>query len=353
MKRVFYVLANLSWICAASWAQDTLRVSDEIAPPGGVAQIKIMQTIPDPISGGRFAFDAGMDFIGLAIFDPAGTAAGVATEGSRMSVSFTSTGSTLGTLPDYPIVTIAVRVPADAPKGKVYPIALDGLQTALADLSRNTVPLELKAGSITVGGTLNVSDVQPGSGFQTAGTVIRVFGSGFNADTRIRLKDGPLTTPTLMSSTEIDLTLNQDAKMDGAWVEVRNKTERVNYFSYMRGQLDPTSSDPWKYPLLTAIEPIFPTAQVTTATVPASLYGLALQNPNLNPATVTFGWAPCSPKSRCKGFLTLQPGSKLVRSLLDLPGFVANSNGTITSDIPIQVLGLATGAQTVTPLILQ
>src|SRR6266850_1572387 len=57
----------------------SLRVSNEVAPPGGIAQMKVTLTEPRPISTGRMFFSAAsFDFAGVAVISPANDTYGVA-----------------------------------------------------------------------------------------------------------------------------------------------------------------------------------------------------------------------------------------------------------------------------------
>jgi hypothetical protein len=61
--------------------QVALRVPNEMAPPGGVVQMKFMVTEPTPISSGgpRFAFDSTFDAVwGIELFNPTGDVNGAA-----------------------------------------------------------------------------------------------------------------------------------------------------------------------------------------------------------------------------------------------------------------------------------
>ena len=48
----------------------SLKVSSEIAPPGGIAQVKISVTEPRPISTGGMFFSTSLDFAGIAGDEP-------------------------------------------------------------------------------------------------------------------------------------------------------------------------------------------------------------------------------------------------------------------------------------------
>src|SRR5690242_7837436 len=100
---------------AAQVAPTTVRVSSEVAPPGGIAQVKVLLTSPKPItSGGMFADLSAVSFDsidGISLFSSTGDveAAAIVSAG-KVNVTFTSPNGTFGTDLDYPILTIAVRL---------------------------------------------------------------------------------------------------------------------------------------------------------------------------------------------------------------------------------------------------
>src|SRR5216684_5919096 len=75
--------------------QVSLHIPNEMAPPGGLVQMKLMVTEPTPISSGgpRFAFDASTfdSLWGIELFNPTGDVNGVATvNGSQVQVFYTT-----------------------------------------------------------------------------------------------------------------------------------------------------------------------------------------------------------------------------------------------------------------------
>src|SRR5882724_10955463 len=108
-----HLIVSGSLCCAWAIAQTTpttLRVTNEIAPPGGMAQIKVLLTSPMPITSGNMAFDFSSfgfdDISGIALFSGDAVGAAVVNHG-RLNVTFASPGGTLGTNADYPLLTVA------------------------------------------------------------------------------------------------------------------------------------------------------------------------------------------------------------------------------------------------------
>src|SRR5689334_20555690 len=101
-------------LAAFGQAPPTVRIPDEIAPPGGIAQIKVQVTSPMPILTGFADFDlsqvsfASVD--GINLFNPNGDVAGAAViNGTTLGVRFISPQGTFGTNVDYPLLTAAIR----------------------------------------------------------------------------------------------------------------------------------------------------------------------------------------------------------------------------------------------------
>src|SRR5215468_11919741 len=97
--------------------QVSFHIPNEMAPPGGLAQMKFLVTVPTPITSGdtTFSMDASVfdDAWGIELFCLTGDLNGVATvNGSRVNIRYTTTVGTQGT--DYPVMTLALHVRPDA-----------------------------------------------------------------------------------------------------------------------------------------------------------------------------------------------------------------------------------------------
>jgi hypothetical protein len=359
LVRVIWLFILAVLIVAAQ--VNTLRISDEIAPPGGVAQMKVQLTSPQPIPTGRAVVRSkgALAINGIALFSSTGDASGAAVmNGSGADVRFTSTNAGVGTNTDYPILTVAVQVPLDAIPGQVQSISLDGVQTWLSDLLGNKVPLELKPGSLTVGGTLSITNIIPGGGSLPAGATVRVLGMGFTPQTRVQLHNLLTTNGVFLNANQMAVKLSSPAVLDGTRVEVRNPDgERVSYFSYLRGIPAGMSTQP----LLARTEPVFSTTTLSEATLsptvsavnPDYFTGMAFQNPGAAPVTITVEQY-AGKQLTGQTTLTLAPRNRISRTASEWFG-AATSPGTywhIVSSAPIQMVGLLgdTRHATVLPL---
>jgi hypothetical protein len=358
MFRYFAIFAGVS---VASNAQvNTVRVSDEIAPPGGVAQIKVLLTSPQPVSTGRLPIKskASARVAGVAVFDGTGKTSGTAVIGTDgLNVSILSAGSVLGLSDDYPLLTVTMKIDADAAQGEISSVQLDST-SVLNDAVGRGIALEMKPGTLTIGGTTAITDVIPGGGEVPPGGLVRVLGKGFSPDTKIRIKEAKVARTIFVSRTEMRLQLQSFMRMDGAAVQVRNKNEQwITYFSYLRGIPDGASARP----LLASTDPIFSAATWQEAVLPATLSqlnpatftGLALQNPGAKTSAVTVEQY-LGTQRMGKVSLTLAPGHRVLRDVTEWFGGKAplGAYWHIAASAPVQILGMAgnTTQRTVLPV---
>ena len=200
-------------LTASAWAQPALpmelRIPDEIAVPGGVMQVKLEVTEPRPIftGGGGWSFSDYDQFLGLAIGSAGGDGAAVGVmRGATLTLRLASPTSSLGVLPDYPILTTTLRVPQLSPAFQLgRRSALDLRIDAFTGPGGTAIPTVTKAGVATVASGASVANVEPGGATVGAGGVITITGTGFEAGTRVTLKGTALASVTVVSSTRIDL----------------------------------------------------------------------------------------------------------------------------------------------------
>lgn len=167
----------------------SLSVSKETAPPGGMAQVKVYITEPKPIStgGGSFTFEAYESVEGIALMNELEDVTGVAlVRGSQVAIR-TSPSATFGLDPDYPVLAVAGRVPADTPLGTKFPLSFNPATLQLADPAGNWYVIETKAGHLVAWPGVSIHDVNPGSAVVPRGGVVTLSGSGFDPRTEIIL----------------------------------------------------------------------------------------------------------------------------------------------------------------------
>jgi hypothetical protein len=277
----------------ASNNQVSLHIPNETAPPGGVVQMKFMVTEPTPISSGgpRFAFDSTFDdVLGIELFNRTGDVNGAAVvDGSQVNIFYTTSSGAQGS--DYPIMTVALHVRPDAAPGTQTQFGLDPSSTWVLGLLGAATLKPSPPATVTVGGTISITNIVPGGGLLGAGSVVSIQGIGFQPKTQVQLNAIKASSITVVSPTEIQFTLAEATNMTGQKIQVVSPDgSQDTYFSYLRGI--PLLQS--KRPLLQMTVPIFSSITHSSATyapigaLQASQFtGIAVQNQNLSPALVT------------------------------------------------------------------
>ncbi|MCX6597271.1 MAG: hypothetical protein NTV70_12990 [Acidobacteria bacterium] len=348
---------------AATPALLSLKVSDEVAPPGGVAQIRLIVTDPKPIVTGFASMDFGGDIFdgvrGIAVHSTDGSAYGVATYvNGKVTLDLRSIRGTLGSTLDYPIVTIAVAIRPDAPVGAVASVNAVLNPTAWRNLLGLPYAPEIKGGSVTVGGTASITNVVPGGGKILAGQPFSILGLGFDSKTTVKLNDAVKAATTFVNSERIDITPETSFKLDGTQIKLKTKAgEQVTYYSYFRGtrvETGGTSAAARAVPLFlgdTVRDALMIWGlPITPAQVPA----IALQNQQTVPASVRIacvsGFGPEGPSVTVE----IPAGGRAVYEVRSLfPGLVGLPAMRVTTLVGVKLLGLvgteSTGAVTSLP----
>jgi hypothetical protein len=342
--------------CAAPTRQISLHIPDESAPPGGIVQMKVLVTEPTPVSSGgpRVPVPTGSIPRGIQLFNPNGDVNGVAMVGPQMVTiaSVTSTG-TQGS--DYPIMIISLQLPPTISVGTKLPFSLDPSSTWTLGLLGTATLKPFPPATITVGGSISITDVVPGGGIQPAGTVVSVQGMGFQAGTQVQLSNIKASSITVVSPQEIQIVLAEPTQMTGKKMQVTNPDgSNDTYFSYMRGI--PLGQS--EQPLLASAVPIFSSATYSQAVFSSGdagigeFSGIAVQNPNLAPATVTFNLFSVSNVPLGGSTIVVPGGYRMMRDMSEVTG-VAPPPGSylaISSDAPVQTFGFLGDAATGTVL---
>ena len=340
----------------------SLSVASPTVPPGGLLQMQVSVTEPNPIlkgkQGAKFsAAAAALSPFGTApaavlgsirdaaLYSPAGDVSGVAvgkTGGTQ--VFFTSPLTSFGMTIDTPVMTLAIPVAKTATAGQMTNLTLDPANSLWYDPSSNLYPVELKSGVMTVGGTLSISDVTPGAGIVQPGTVISIKGMGFDPASVVDINEASIATSTYVSPTLLQVTLSAPIDIRGKRTRVTNgNNEKAEYYPYQRTTPVGTST----HTLIASSIPLF--AQTTwkvgyfRPTAQGTLFsGVALQN--LNPKKANVVLSLYSRKGVLLGTLSQALGvnRSMARDLAELfPGLVATGTRLkVSSDQPIQLLGM-------------
>jgi hypothetical protein len=274
-----------------------MKVGSATVPPGGIFQYQLLLTEPKPLSHASTQPTVPTSTLGpvrgIAVNDPSGQANGVAIiNGAIFDITLNSPNLTLGTDASYPLFTMTLPVNLGSTPGSTFPVTL-GSASAFFDSAGQGFIQELTPGTLTIGGTLAITDIIPGGGLVPAGGTIRVLGTGFLATTKVQFPDPILTVTTnFISSTEIDVTLDTAIQLDGERVRAiqpTNANETSTYYSYLRG--DPVSGSSANA-LVNLFYPLFSQQTYTKATIPLNntapkFTALALQNTSATSATAT------------------------------------------------------------------
>ena len=329
-----------------------IRVSNEIAPPGGMAQVKVSLTSPKPIIIGNMSADFSGTFLdsidGIAMFSSTGDVVGAAVvKDSKINARFNSPKGTYGSVVDYPLLTIAVTLSKSAVPGQRFAIQLDPAASFWQDLL-GPVAVTLTPGSITVGGSLSITNVVPGGGVIPHGGSFDVLGMGFTPDTKLTFKGFSTSSIQYVSPTQFRVTARDGGLLDGTFMQVTNPDKSSDiYYSYMRGVPMGASTRP----LLAATVPVFSVLTATDAVVPSTISaqvnpdyftGVAIQNPSAGTATVTVEARSGAGTLLGSTLVTIAGGARFSREASEMFGGPLPTGAYlhVISPQPVQVMGL-------------
>jgi hypothetical protein len=334
----------------------SLRIPDEMAPAGGLVQMKVLTTEATPISGGRpgFGFNSMFNAAGFGMFATSDLAGAAVIDNQHVTVSYTTSGALTA---NYPILTVALTVRPDAPTGTRTLFDMDPGSTWNETAAGPVYAKPIPPATVTVGGTASIIDVVPGEGVWPAGTIVSVRGMGFNSRSNIRINDAAVKVVNIVSPTELQFALTQATQMRGLKITVQNPENTDTYYSYMRGIVSTVSSRT----LLAVTEPIFAVTPRTIATFPASTSlfanqyeAVALQNPNPDAVAVNVRLYAADGSIITQAARTLASRERIALELLELFDGVAPLEGSyvmVTASAPIDAIWLLCdeGTWTVSP----
>jgi len=343
-------LLTLAWapLPAAVFRGLSIKILDESAPPGGIAQMKMMITEPKPISTGRggFSYDGFDSVDGIALISPNDDTFGVARVLAReIELAIVSLSGTYGTTLDYPVLTIAGHVPETTPLGSSFLFTLDPTSFSFLDPAGAQYPMEIAPGQLTIDNTISIDDVRPGSADLAAGSVVQIFGTNFTPKTDIRFGEAKIGSQRFVSPSQIEVVLGSPARMHGMRVRAKGARETVEYFSYQRTARDGESVDP----AFVSLVPVFPRGSTTTATIDLAgdIAGLGLQNLGPDTAMVSADLLNADGSVLASATFPLGSNRYLARSIPEMfqvsygPGLRVQ----LSASAPIQAMGIAVDAR--------
>ena len=370
-----------------------MKVLDTSVPAGGIFQFQLSNTEPKPIGHGSTRPQVPSGPVrGVAVNDPSGHAAGIAVvNGSNIAIQLISpdVSPLLGTNITYPVVTMSMPLSGTLTPGQTFPISIDTANTSFfSDPSTKYTTLEFAPGTLKIApaGSPYVSDLTPAGGLLPDRQLIKIFGAGFNTNTRVSI-EGTTIVPadaTLINSGEIDVRICNGTVADTATVcpnnggtfqldgeRVRIKDQNTNfiieYYTYLRADDVAGSS---ATTLVTFVHPMFSRQTYLDATIPlintaSQFTGLALQNTSgtddgIKVELLDSNNASLSPAATFS--FILPAGKKIARDVIQdwfggtVPAGAAKVRMTVTSGLaPVQALGMLgdKNAGTVLPVIPQ
>lgn len=340
----------------------TLQISNEAAPPGGSAQIKVWASAPTLIASGALSIDFDPSIFGpvaqLAVFSATGDQVGYANvNGEHLDVHFSSPSAGIGQLPQLPLFTVSVPVLATAKPGVTSSIAANPsapskdfpLGGSWTDPLGNQYPVTVNPGTFTVGGSLSVQSVTPGGGLMAGGTMLQVSGTGFDSGTTVTIDGVSVSRVDFVSATRLNITLGGVTEMTGKHVRVTNSSGAlIDYYSAPPSAPADAGSG---FTTLSGVHTILPLSSVTGTSMNnpfgsfAGSGAYAMLNPNAAPATITFegfivtGYVMGGPVYQLvyADTLTIPPGQlDLIDSTGLLTAFGIQGTVWITSSLPIR-----------------
>ena len=342
--RLFTFLALA--LAAPAWSIE-VRVASATVPPGGSIQLQLAPTNPQPILGSGNALEfSSSDFTsvdGIALFSPAGDAAGTAIVTARgVMIRAVSPQGSFGT-GSYPMLTAVARTNPAASIGSKSTVTINPGLSFWQDLFGQNYPATTKPGTITFGGSAWISNIVPGGGPLPAGHSVKILGGGFSPGTAVAIDGVTIASKRFVNPNEIEVTLGEAADLTSARVLLKNPDNfQVTYYSYLRAAALGASARP----LIASTRPIFQNLYKSGAYLAPAASGvtaLAMQNANTRSVDVTLDLVDASGISQAQVVVTLPSGFRWTRELSEIFGGAAIPAGggvKASSDTAIQFLGV-------------
>jgi hypothetical protein len=335
----------------AAFAGLSLKIGNEIQPPGGTLQMKLFLTEPKPISTGKGRMAVSASFAstirGMSLFSANGDAAGAAVvQGTQIQMVCLVPSTVLGSNPDFPLLTVTSNVRSDAAIGSSTPLYIKPANLVFLDQNGVPYPEEIKAGTLTIANNVSISDVNPGSASIAAGDTVVISGLNFTPTTTVQIKEVLVSGVTYVSPTELRVTVGAPVTMHGQEVTATNPdgTSAV-FYSFQRT----TSAGRSASSLLNATLPLFANKFWKSAVFnlpldSGSAYsGFAVQNLQAVKATVRVSLIASDGSTLGRKAISLATNSRLARKMIELVATPApaGSHWLIESNAPLQMLGLS------------
>ncbi|MBS1874377.1 MAG: hypothetical protein JSU00_14265 [Acidobacteria bacterium] len=306
-----------------------LRISNESAPAGGWAQIRIYAQQPTAIAAGRLVLKLDPTAFGpdvrVGLFGANADSVGVATiDWPNIDIQFASGTAGIGQLAGLPVIVVSVPV---------SPTAFGRLPVA-ATSPDSTVTVE--PGSVTVGGSLSIRDIPANMGVLAAGATVPVSGTGFTEASQLVIEGVALASTHYISPTEIDLVIGGDAELAGKLARVTDGSHKFEYYCFQSGA--PSSQGSTYGAQFSSTQPLFPLFASPSVTGYSSYAGgaVAIQNPSATAASIAYTWAHCCSWANSFGASYVIPPGGWV-----LADGISDSNFSLNADRPVRVVAMS------------
>lgn len=343
----------LTFMAAAGAAQSdilSLKIGDEMQPPGGTVQMKLFLTEPKPISTGKgkmaLAQTLATDVEGVSLISAGGDAVGAAViHGTQVRLICIVPSATFGATVDSPILTITGKVSGTASVGASNPLNINPKNLIFLDASGTPYTEEINAGTLTIDNGVSITDISPGGTVVPANGVIVIQGLNFQPNSKVQMKEVHITDVQYVSPTELDVTVRSPLNMQGQGVTVQNPDgTSATYYAFQRTTVASKTGSS----LFRATYPVFAGAFWTSASfslpvdVGTTYSGLAVANLQTGTATVTVSLVSAGGSTLGAKTFLLAPNTRRVQKAAELVAVPppAGSYWLLQSTIPIQMLGL-------------
>jgi hypothetical protein len=340
MRRMTWVILTLYGAVSGLFAQNplTLQVSNETAPPGAVAQIKVFLTAPASVSTGSIAIDLDPavfgDIAAIAVFSANGDAMGYANvNGQHADAHFSSPSNGIGLLPGLPVFTVSVPVLANVTPGATTSVTLDPGGSTWQDAQSNAYSVTVNPAQFSVGGSLSVGNVTPGGGVLPAGAILRISGTGFDAITTASIDGVSVFGVQFVNPGVLQVTTAAPTEITGKHVQVVDSIgSHADYFCALPSA--PSNSQP---SYLAGVQLIVPLRAFTTDRLGADptilrTTAIALLNQNWSSIDVRFSGTDVVGSNPFSYTATIPPGTLYFHE--SPKGFSLN----VTPSLPLRIL---------------
>lgn len=261
-----------------------LTVSHETAPPGATAQIKLSTATPQIVASGEISLNLDPNFFGsptsIVPLGAAGDGSGYASvSAGHVDIHFYNVGG----IAQRPILAITVPLLPSVKIGTAAAITADPSGSVWTDPTGNSYAVTITGGAVTAGGSLSVQNVSPSGGLLRAGSVLRIFGTGFDSSTVIDIPALAIASVQAAAPQELDVRLAAPADIGGKQITVRGPDgSEVDFFgSVAAPPLGTSPSGRFDGTL-----PLFPTLSYQAGAAHTTQYNsgwFALANPGTEP----------------------------------------------------------------------